>query len=130
MIRFGLGLFLAVFLLLAQGAVAAPPPVEAYGKLPGIEEVQISPSGTRYAFIATEGEKRRLYVATADGQPLRLAEIGTTKVRGLEWAGDNHVLATLSATVTLGPQFTTWRAELISVAAMNVDTGNIGMNRL
>ena len=125
MIRFGLGLFLAVFLLLAQGAVAAPPPVEAYGKLPGIEEVQISPSGTRYAFIATEGEKRRLYVATADGQPLRLAEIGTTKVRGLEWAGDNHVLVTLSATVTLGPQFTTWRAELISVAAMNVDTGNI-----
>ena len=125
MIRFGLGLFLAGFLVLAQAAVAAPPPVEDYGKLPGIEEVQVSPSGTRYAFIATTGEKRRLYVASAVGEPLRVAEVGTTKVRGLEWAGDNHVLVTLTATVTLGPQFTTWRAELKSVAVMNVDTGNL-----
>jgi dipeptidyl aminopeptidase/acylaminoacyl peptidase len=125
MMRLGIGLFLAGILSVMPAAIAAPPPVEAYGKLPGIEQVQISPSGTRYAFVATDGEKRRLYVATAESQPLKVAEVGTTKVRDLEWAGDNHVLVELSATVTLGPQFTTWRAELVSVAVMNVDTGNI-----
>jgi dipeptidyl aminopeptidase/acylaminoacyl peptidase len=125
MIRFGIGFFIAAVLSSMPVAMAAPPPVEAYGKLPGIEEVQISPSGTRYAFVATVGETRRLYVATTDGKALKVAEVGTTKVRGLTWAGDNHVLVELSATVTLGPQFTTWRAELISMAVMNVDTGNV-----
>jgi dipeptidyl aminopeptidase/acylaminoacyl peptidase len=120
-----IGLILAGLLGIAQAAIAAPPPVEAYGKLPGIEDVQISPSGTRYAFIATDGEKRRLIVASTDNQPLRVAEVGSTKVRDLEWAGDSHVLVTLSATVTLGPEYTTWRAELKTVAVMNVDTGSL-----
>ncbi len=123
MIRFGLGLFLAGFLSLAQAAFAAPPPVEAYGKLPGIEEVRLSPSGMRYAFVATDGEKRRLYVVTVDGKPLHIGELGTAKVRGLEWAGEGYVLVTFSATVNLGMDFTVSRAELSSVIVLNVDTG-------
>jgi len=122
MIRGGLGIF-AGFLAMAQAAVAAPPPVEDYGKLPGIEEVRLSPAGTRYAFIATDGEKRSLYVATTDSKALRATGIGTTKVRGLEWAGDNHVLVTYSATVDLGFNFNVRRAELQSVIVLNVDTG-------
>jgi len=123
MIRLGMGLFLAGFLCLAHAAAAAPPPVEDYGKLPGIEEVSLSPAGTRYAFIATEGEKRSLYVATAEGKALTVIGIGTVKVRGVEWAGDNHVLVAYSATVTLGPNFNVWQAELWSVVVLNVDTG-------
>src|SRR5579859_6781460 len=123
MIRRGVGVFFAGFLALAQAAVAAPPPVEDYGKLPGIEEVRLSPAGTRYAFIATDGEKRSLYVATTDSKMLQVAKVGTTKVRGLEWAGDNHVLVTYSATVNLGFDFNVSRAELQSVIVLNVDTG-------
>ena len=123
MIRRGVGIFFAGFLVLAKAAVAAPPPVEDYGKLPGIEEVRLSPGGTRYAFIATNGEKRSLYVLTTDGKPLRVTGVGTRKVRGLEWAGDNLVLVTYSATVDLGFNFNVWRAGLQSVIVLNVDTG-------
>jgi dipeptidyl aminopeptidase/acylaminoacyl peptidase len=122
MIRVAVGLLFAIALTAAQ-AVRAAPPVEAYGKLPGIEEVQLSPSGERYAFVATDGEKRRLYIATLDGKPLQVAEVSTTKVRGLAWAGEDHVLVTLGATVTLGPEFTVWQAELETVVVLNVQTG-------
>lgn len=44
MFRRGLALILAGLLSGAAGlAGAAPPPVEAYGKLPGVNEVSLSP---------------------------------------------------------------------------------------
>ena len=55
-------------LAIAAPALAAPPPVEAYGKLPAVEQVRLSPSGQRYAFIAVIGEQRRLVAVTADGE--------------------------------------------------------------
>jgi dipeptidyl aminopeptidase/acylaminoacyl peptidase len=122
MIRFGLGLFLAG-LLSAAAAFAAPPPVEAYGKLPGIDFVEMSPSGARYAFIAADGENRRLFVATTDGQPLQVANVGTAKVRSVEWAGDDHVVVKLTATIVLGPEYNIWQTELWTVIVMNVATG-------
>src|SRR5437016_1677517 len=118
MIRFRIGLFL-VGLFSATPSLAAPPPVEDYGKLPGIEFVEMSPGGTRYAFIATIGENRRLYVASTDGKVLQLVNVGTTKVHSLEWAGDDHVLAKLSATTVLGPYYTTWQTELWGVTVLN-----------
>ena len=80
MVRLAFGLLLAVACFFGGSVLAAPPPIEAYGKLPGIELVQISPSGTRYAFIATVGDQRRLIVATADGKPLQVAKIGRAHV--------------------------------------------------
>jgi len=75
----------------AQPAFAAPP-IEAYGKLPGISDVVLSPSGTRIALIATDGEERSLYISTTEGKALNITKIGVFKVRELIWAGDDHVL--------------------------------------
>ncbi len=122
MIRVAVGLLFAIVLSAAQAVLAAPA-VEAYGKLPGVEDVSLSPAGARYAFIATDGEKRRLYVATTDGKPLQVVEVGTTKVRDLDWAGEDHVLVTLTATVILGPEFNVWQVELETVVVLNVQTG-------
>jgi len=36
----------------ADAVQAGPPPVEDYGKLPAWEHVTLSPSGSRYAYIA------------------------------------------------------------------------------
>jgi dipeptidyl aminopeptidase/acylaminoacyl peptidase len=124
MVRLAFGMMLSAVFLLGMRAQAAPP-VEAYGKLPAIEDVSLSPSGDRYAFIATTGDKRRLITATTDGKPLQIADVGDLKVRSLEWAGENHVLVTTTATVTLGPEFTVWEAELATVISMNVDTGKL-----
>jgi dipeptidyl aminopeptidase/acylaminoacyl peptidase len=124
MFRLAFGLLLAATCVLGEPAFAAPP-IEAYGKLPAVELVEISPSGTRFAFVATTGDKRNLFVVTTDGKPLQIGNIGNLKVRRLDWAGDDHVLVTTSATVTLGPDFTVWTAELSTVIAINVNTGKI-----
>ena len=59
MIRNILALFIALLAATAARAAVAAPPIEDYGKLPSMELVRLSPSGARYAFIATVGEKRR-----------------------------------------------------------------------
>ncbi|MFZ3008693.1 MAG: prolyl oligopeptidase family serine peptidase [Phenylobacterium sp.] len=90
-------------LALAVAAMAAPayaaPPLEAYGRLPAIDLVSLSPSGTRFALVARDGEARKVFVRRADGQAELVAPMGDTKVRALEWAGDDHLLTTISATV-------------------------------
>lgn len=80
----------------ALAAAPAPPPLEAYTRLPALERVTISPDGTKIAYIAMVGDKRRLGVQTLTGQPLGLIELGTQKVRDIRWGDDNHVLVTTS----------------------------------
>lgn len=109
-------------ILATSAALAEPPPAEVYGKLPGITDVHLSPSGTRYAFVADDGNGRRLYVLTADNKPLMVVSIGPHKLIGLSWAGDDHLLAQLSATVDVGPSYTVSKMELSSVTVLNVAT--------
>jgi dipeptidyl aminopeptidase/acylaminoacyl peptidase len=90
---------LAVIAWLAMTAARATPPLEAYGHLPAVEMMQLSPSGARYAFIAVIGEKRRLGVVSFEGKPLFVNDVGDTKVRDLIWADDTHLLATISGTI-------------------------------
>jgi hypothetical protein len=39
-------------------------PVDVYGHLPSLEDLALSPDGTRVAFIETEGDERNLYVTS------------------------------------------------------------------
>jgi dipeptidyl aminopeptidase/acylaminoacyl peptidase len=120
-----LGLFLAAMLFFGAVARAAPPPVEDYGKLPAIDHVSLSPSGERIAYVAKDGEDRRLIVATLDGKPIAGGNIGGVKVRDVVWAGDDHVLVVSTATVTLGPNFTVWQTEMATVVVIDVSTGKM-----
>ncbi len=109
-------------LALAAPALAAPP-IEAYGKLPAIEHVSLSPSGQRYAMIAVVGDTRKMVALTSDGsKPVVAGEIGAAKVRSVEWAGEDHLLVTVSKTVNIGYDFTVPVHELSSVIAVNVVT--------
>src|SRR4029077_56544 len=83
----------------------AAPPVEDYGKLPAIDMVRLSPSGGRYAYVADDGRTRALVVATADRKPIDGVNVGSVKVRSVEWAGDDFLLVSLSSTVSRGPDF-------------------------
>src|SRR5882757_3979985 len=82
-----------------DGTAVAAPPVEAYGHLPSVELIRLSPSGARYAFVAVAGESRKLVVATYDNKPLEATAVGDTKVRDLYWAAEGHVLLKTSATI-------------------------------
>jgi dipeptidyl aminopeptidase/acylaminoacyl peptidase len=81
----------------AQAATAAP--LEAYGRLPTIEAVAVSPGGGLVAAIVTDGEGRRIVVKKiGEAKPVLVAEAGPAKIRQLQWAGDGHLILTASVT--------------------------------
>ena len=116
------------FLVLALASLcgfAAParaaPPVEAYGRLPAIEDVQLSPSGRLAAYITTDHDTRILVIGPPGGQALEALKVGDAKVRELQWAGEDHVVITLTTPVNLG-FFLGWQNELASVIVVNPKT--------
>lgn len=62
--RSGIWAAVAAAVIICVGAVApalaAPPPLSAYGALPAINHVSLSPDGSRLAFVGVSGEDRRL----------------------------------------------------------------------
>ena len=107
-------------LSLASTAGAAPP-IEAYGSLPQVEYMRVSPSGQRVAMVGVVGEKRQLVLAeVAGGKVLKAAAIGTNKVRNVSWAGDEHVLVSISATTAPLYDYGFQRVELSWNAARGI----------
>jgi dipeptidyl aminopeptidase/acylaminoacyl peptidase len=94
------GLLLAAML---QPAGAGAASLESYGGLPSVDEMQISPDATKYAFV-TDGLGRRLIVIQdlKTGKPTKLLNIGANKVRNLRWAGNEHLLITTSTATVIG----------------------------
>lgn len=88
-----------------------PPPLEAYGDLPGVEDIALSPDGQRLAIVARFAGARRLLVIQPEGKLLNTAELGTMKFHGLNWVGPDHVYVVTSATENLGMDFTADKAE-------------------
>jgi len=111
--------------LWASFALSATPPVEDYGRLPALEHVVLSPSGADYAMITVDGEHRKLVVATTDNTVIYSADVGDTKVRSVQWAGEDHVLVAATNTLPLGETFVLDKAEFLTVASINVRTGHI-----
>jgi dipeptidyl aminopeptidase/acylaminoacyl peptidase len=113
----------ALALSLSAGArAAAPPPplgVEAYGRLPNVELVRMSPSGEKIAYISASGDQRRVVVKDLAGKVLLTEDAGNLKVRELEWAGDGHLILTLSMTQSLISE----TGEYFHSLVVNVDTG-------
>jgi dipeptidyl aminopeptidase/acylaminoacyl peptidase len=100
------------------GAIAAtptPPPLEAYGRLPAMQMVSLSPSGERYAFIAGNGVERGIIILSIDNKVLDVIKIGTVKVRTIGWAGEDHVLVYASNLIDLSELSTVPNRELTAV---------------
>lgn len=85
----------AVFALPA----AAAPPIEAYGRLPTLEQVLVSPDGTKLAYVRPEGESRKIVIQNlADGKILAGVGVGAEKLRDLLWVGNDHIAFSTSTT--------------------------------
>jgi hypothetical protein len=106
--------------LIAAPALAAP--LEAYGKLPSIEQATISGGGTEVAYIVTDGEQRRVVVQElARNQIIFVGGLGEVKVRDIRFAGDQHLIITSS--VTAKPiDVIADRAEWLFAADLNLAT--------
>jgi cephalosporin-C deacetylase-like acetyl esterase len=101
---------LLVALLLASLVVATPtlhaqsssPPLEAFGNLPTLEDVVVSPDGSRLAFVRTEGENRIVVAKQIAGaQTLGGVKVGDVKLRSLVWIDNDNLLITVSNTSAL-----------------------------
>ena len=107
--------------LIGHPAVAAPP-LEAYGNLPQVELMRVSPSGNRIAMIGVDHEKRLLVLSEAGtNKVLRAAAVGENKIRDISWAGDDHLLVTITATSGLLYDYGNERFELGAVLHVGVD---------
>jgi dipeptidyl aminopeptidase/acylaminoacyl peptidase len=109
---------LAAFL----GARAEAAPLDAYGRLPTIEKVTISPDGTTLAYAFNSDGKRLVIIqALADRQIIGALNIDEAKLRELSWADDKHLLLTTSTTAIgiglIGP-----RQEWSMAQVFNVET--------
>jgi len=104
---------------------AGPAPLAAYGALPALELVEVSPTGDRLAFVAVIGEQRTLVVVDmAASKPLGRIAVGSVKIRGLQWIGEDRVLIATSTTQTL-PFFDSNPRELFLGQIYEPGTGRI-----
>ncbi|HEY0746493.1 MAG TPA: S9 family peptidase [Steroidobacteraceae bacterium] len=114
------GLFAALFLWQSAGA-AETPPLEAFGRLPNLEDVAISPDGTRIAYVRTRGDTRNLVVAAiSKAEVLGGVRVGDAKLRAVEWIDDDNLLATVSTTSPPPFGFTGPTREWSQLALFNV----------
>ena len=106
---------------LAWAPVATAAPLEAYGKLPSIEDAAISPDGERFAVVTTEGEARRIIIREIATGKTNVLNAGSAKVRDLNWASPQHLLITASVTATINNVIAP-RSEYMTVVAFDVAT--------
>jgi dipeptidyl aminopeptidase/acylaminoacyl peptidase len=114
--------------LLPRPAAAATPlevPLEVYGRLPAMENVALSPDGTKLALVRARGDDRVLVIASLSGnRAIAALKVGQTKLRDVEWADDSHVLLLSSSTgpsgVFLGP-----KREYSQLQIYDLDTNRV-----
>lgn len=93
---------LASLAVLAASTAAAAPPIDAFGQLPTIGDIALSPDGTRWAAIvggATGSEVQVREVMT--GKILLASPAKDFKLRALQWADNDRIVLTISQTAQL-----------------------------
>lgn len=83
---------------------AAPPPASAFGRVPAVLDVDISPSGQRVALMGATSEQRFISIATLDQPGLPILQLGDVEGVHLQWAGDEFVLARVAYWEKVGPR--------------------------
>ncbi len=111
----------------AFGLAAAAAPIEAYGRLPSIADVRLSPNGKMIAYLATTQDDHVVTVFPRDGadKPI-LFKAGRADLRSLEWADDDHLVVATSTTddTPLGMEFAA-RREYLHAFLYDVRSGQI-----
>jgi dipeptidyl aminopeptidase/acylaminoacyl peptidase len=105
---------LVVALATAVGPSARAAPVESYGRLPDLEDVGISPDGTRLAYAGVVGNDRIVSVVDVGAKtPVVTLKVGPTKLRNVSWIDDSHLLIVNSQTADLPFGFIGPRSEFL-----------------
>ncbi len=96
-------------------------PLETYGHLPSVENVAISPDGTRLAFVRTKGDDRVLAVVSLETQkPLAVTNVGKIKLRDVLWA-DNRRLIVIHSVTQFMMEFSGGKHEWFMMDVVDVE---------
>lgn len=107
---------LAAVMMAATAAKAAP--LEAYGKLPHIEDIAVSPSGATLAIAMTDGEMRSIILREQATRAFFRLDVGAAKIRDLTWVDEDNLLITGSTTAWI-PGLTGPRREYFQAFLYN-----------
>jgi dipeptidyl aminopeptidase/acylaminoacyl peptidase len=102
---------------------AAPTSIDVFGQLPALEDMVLSPDGSRVAFVETSGDKRSVLVFDLQNRdkPLGAFRVGDTKLRGISWMDNDNLLITRSSTFQPKIGFG-GKSEVFQLAAYRVST--------
>lgn len=118
-------LSLLAFLLCAPLATVSakvdPPPLEAYGELPSVEDIALSPTGGRLAKLQSIDERRMILVMDKALQPIFTVDVGDSKVRSFDFVTDNILLIQRSDTDNLGSRYAGRKIELFQALIVDIE---------
>jgi dipeptidyl aminopeptidase/acylaminoacyl peptidase len=100
MFRVLAGLAAAAGVFAASAAEAGTPaPLAAFGELPTIEQIAISPDGKLLAIDLVKDDQRSVVVQDLSAKKMLTGiRVGQAKIRNLQFAGDDHLIITSSST--------------------------------
>jgi dipeptidyl aminopeptidase/acylaminoacyl peptidase len=100
----GIVLMLAILPFVTPTARSAPPSAEAFGRIPQVDEVEISPNGKLVAWGDSTGETQTVQVFDLEQQKIVrvIAVDAGLKLREIYWADDETVLFVVSLTTDYG----------------------------
>ncbi|HVZ30768.1 MAG TPA: prolyl oligopeptidase family serine peptidase [Asticcacaulis sp.] len=115
-------LFVSAPAVFSSAWAASPPPLEAYGQLPAVDQVALSPDGSHVAMVMRKGAEQMLVdYDVQSGQP-KARPLGKVKLRDLIWADNQHIVIETSATTGIDG-LTYLPRELYTAASINTVTG-------
>jgi len=75
------GIYVAVCWSFSSAALAS---ADVYGKLPGLNTIDLSPKGTRYALVTEIQGQPRLVILNEQDKPIFVNPLPDAKIRGLQ----------------------------------------------
>jgi len=96
-------------------------PLDVYGGLPTLENLILSPDGTKLAYVRTIGEQRNLYVhLLGQSQALGTVPVSDTKLRDIRWMDNDDLLIEISSAGLPPAGFHGPQAEWFELLTYNV----------
>ncbi len=97
-------------------------PLEAYGALPSIENAIVSPDGNSIAYVRSgKGKRYAIIQSLQSKQVLGAVDLQGEKLRSLAWAGNRHLIVTISQTAN-ARGLVNRRMEWSMAFSFNLDT--------
>lgn len=83
--------------LAVQAQAPTRPAATAFARLPAVTQAEISPNGQKIAILGGAPENRMITINPIDGAVAVTIPLGNVDVKGIRWAGDGYLIATVRA---------------------------------